>query len=151
MPSETVYDQAGLYDLVIQWQPGPAGHVQLGVTTHNGLPILDMLVEHPDNNDREAPEATEPVTVRMGGHDAVIPDDLREAIRHAMNAPIVGTAAVGNVSYSSNVAPTTVNTTVPSATYARFDSLWATLDREAINALIRKLRRARKAVYGEDE
>lgn len=92
MPKQTYPDEAGMYNVRLGWTPGNAGHVQIGVETTDGRPIVQLL--------------------------------KNEAADHLVD---------GN---GDDPAP--------------FRSLWGTLDRASINALIRDLRRARDSVYGAD-
>ena len=95
MPKETFYDQSGMYHLCVGWQSGDTGHVQVGITTADGRPIVNHLREQhgqdPDETDTTAPDG-----------------------------------------------------------FAAFTALWGTLDRQALNAMIRTLRKARDAAYGAD-
>jgi len=88
MPKEVTYDVVELYDVVIAWQAGQ--YVQVGIETHGGQPVVQML-----------------------GAGESEPKRLEEL--------------------------------------AEFTGLWGTFDREAINRLIRNLRRARDQAYGRDE
>ena len=83
MPKQTYPDEAGMYNVRLGWTPGDAGHVQVGIETADGRPIIELLTG--------------------GGDDP-----------------------------------------------AQFRALWGTMSRNAINALIRDLRRARDTVYGAD-
>lgn len=92
MPKQLYTDEAGLYNIRLGWHGGDAGHVQLGLESADGRPIVEHLNS----------AATEHLV--DGGGDGPAP----------------------------------------------FRALWGTLHRNAINALIRDLRRARDAVYGAD-
>lgn len=92
MPKQTYTDEAGMYNIRLGWTPGDGGHVQLGIQTADGRPIVEHL-----NDD---------------ANDHLVGDDGGEP--------------------------------------APFRSLWGTLHRNAINALIRDLRRARDSVFGAD-
>ncbi|MBQ1047868.1 hypothetical protein KBX50_05265 [Micromonospora sp. C51] len=41
MPKERIYDQVGMYDLQVAWEPG--GHVQVGVESHDGRSLAFHL------------------------------------------------------------------------------------------------------------
>ncbi len=45
MPKEKVYDSTGLYDIEIGW--GVDQEVQVGIETHTGVSIAEMLAERP--------------------------------------------------------------------------------------------------------
>ena len=45
MPKEKVYDDSGMYDIEIGWS-SLGESVQLGIVTHDGLPIAEKLIEH---------------------------------------------------------------------------------------------------------
>jgi hypothetical protein len=43
MPKQTYPDEAGIYNVRLGWTPGNAGHVQIGVETTDGRPIIEHL------------------------------------------------------------------------------------------------------------
>ncbi len=92
MPKQTYPDEAGMYNVRLGWSPGDTGHVQIGIETADGRPIVEHL--------------------------------RNEAAEHLVDGD------------NGDPAP--------------FLALWGTLHRNAINALIRDLRRARDSVYGAD-
>jgi hypothetical protein len=46
MPRETIYDQASMYDVNVGWSREK--YVQIGLQTHDDVPIANHLIEKPD-------------------------------------------------------------------------------------------------------
>ncbi len=52
MPKERIHDEAGMYDVHVGWDRGPAegaGYVQVGVETHDGLALVEHLTAKPED------------------------------------------------------------------------------------------------------
>jgi hypothetical protein len=43
MPKQTYPDEAGMYNIRLGWTPGDGGHVQIGIETADGRPIVEHL------------------------------------------------------------------------------------------------------------
>lgn len=49
MPKEVIRDEAAMYDVQVSW--AREKYVQIGIETHDGVPIASHLIERPDATD----------------------------------------------------------------------------------------------------
>jgi hypothetical protein len=45
MPKQLYTDEAGMYNIRLGWTPGDTGHVQVGIESADGRPIVERLAE----------------------------------------------------------------------------------------------------------
>ena len=80
MPKEVIYDEATMYDVVVGWEADK--YVQLGIETHSGRPIVQMLGD--GDGDKPLPlEALADFTGLWGTFDRAGINRLIRALRRA--------------------------------------------------------------------
>lgn len=128
MPKETVQDTAGLFDVRVGWDH--VGSAQVGVETADGRSLISALYGDKD--------ALALIGQRVGELTPLAPGATRVTSSEALAG--YGRSIL-DVIEASQTSPGT----------AEYVGVWSTLDRGAINRLIRTLRRARDAAFGRDE
>jgi hypothetical protein len=164
MPKERIYDSVGVFDAELQWSPQPSGHVQLATLmrdpqTPDDPADLGDLVDmwrRPSIPWRE--RIVPGMVVSSWAFDGFEALWVRTAWRDLWYAVVFGrgydggaepTGAARTDADIPEEASLLVDPLVKASDLGR--GLFATLDREGINRLIRVLRRARDQAYGRDE
>jgi hypothetical protein len=124
MPKERIWDEAGLYNIVVGWSPGQ--NVQVAAELHSVDPTTGLVTQlYTNDAEYVGAKLIEAFGLKT---DAVTDDEKVKA------ATEVGLKAI---SAFEAVCP--------------FRDAWSTLNRDAVNMLIRTLRKARDSAYGRDE
>lgn len=126
------------YDVKVGW--GPDRYVQLGVETNDDRPLLRMLCE---SNVALLGTIVKHVVDNHG------PVDSGKTGRPWSDDAVVGEALLSLLSGSGPAAEFEIDG--PPVASFTWRGVWADLDREGCNRLIRLLRKARDSAYGRDE
>lgn len=166
MPKETIHDGAEMYDVTVGWSPDSpdsGGHVQVGVTTHDGRSLAAMLAPDLVNLSADLGEAEKAhlacrrveeflaalqrtdVEFRTA-LDEWMPDGAGNRVLMRVVSDDKGAVPL----YSNDLAALTSRQACGEAEWAQFTGVWGTLDRAGCNRMIRALRRARDQAYGPD-
>lgn len=132
MPQESVHPAMspevpyGRYDLRVKWEPDNL--LQIGIEEQAGFSLVTALYGDVDQCERIA----------------------RDVMAH-MQIPPEGIAATKDYHVQLGRQLLNIVESVGTTPKGSYTGVWVTLDRSGANRLIRLVRRARGAVFGEDE
>lgn len=131
MPKEIIQDTAGSYDVRVDWSPE---FVQVGIETVAGHSLVTTLYGDPEALERIALEV-------YGACQQSKPSQGGGGLHGGEQALHLGRRILDIVESSQSNPGEALS----------YTGVFSTLNRDALNRLIKALRRARDAAYGRDE